>query len=141
MTLRIDDLVNDGDLVAFGLESFRDLGYYFIHRHSPPWYSQSVADKSVAQQGAIFLKSPIFKHECQTSFFLNHPFSHTNVKRLFLSLEDINPFYGATDTCFGLLVMAVLDFKPRVDSLACQLCGNHVIDSSDSPLVQHLLTS
>ena len=40
--------------------------------------------------------------------------------------------------CFGLLV---LDFKVTVDPLACMLCRLCAMDSSDSPLVQHLLTS
>ena len=41
---------------------------------------------------------------------------------------------------FGLLVMLVLGFKARVDSLAHVLPHLRTTDSSDSPLVWHLLT-
>ena len=44
-------------------------------------------------------------------------------------------------TCFGLLVTSALDIKVRVDPLACVLCCLHIMESSDSPLVRHLLTS
>ena len=66
------------------------------------------------------------------------------VKMIFFSkfLEDISPFCGATDTtCFGLLVTFAIGFKARVDPLACMLCCLHATESSDSPLVWHLLTS
>ena len=43
--------------------------------------------------------------------------------------------------CFGLLVMFALVFKAKVDSLTCVLCYLHIMDSSDSPQVWHLLTS
>ena len=43
--------------------------------------------------------------------------------------------------CCGLLVMSALGFKARMDSLVCILCHLHETDSSDSPLVRHLLTS
>ena len=39
------------------------------------------------------------------------------------------------------LVMSTLGFKSRVDSLACMLNNLCAMDSSDSPLVQHLPTS
>ena len=35
---------------------------------------------------------------------------------IFKFLEDMSPFCGATDTCFGLLVMSPLGFKARVGS-------------------------
>ena len=58
---------------------------------------------------------------------------------LFLKkMEDINPFYEASDT-------HILDFwwYPRCQggSLVCLLHYLHVMDYSDSPLVRHLLTS
>ena len=57
-------------------------------------------------------------------------------------LEDISPFCGVIDTpCFGLLVMSVLGFKSRGDSLTCMVCRLWSLDSSDLSLVQHLLTS
>ena len=43
--------------------------------------------------------------------------------------------------CFGLLVTYALDFKSRMDPIACMLCRLCTEDSLDSPLVQHLLTS
>ena len=43
--------------------------------------------------------------------------------------------------CFALLVTSVLGFKARLDFLACTLCCLCATDSSDSPLVQHLMTS
>ena len=59
-----------------------------------------------------------------------------------LKKEGISPFCGATDIpVFGLLATSVLGFKARVDTFACLLCCLHTMDSSDSPLVQHLLTS
>ena len=42
---------------------------------------------------------------------------------------------------FELLVMSALGFKARVASLGCMLHRLLTIDSSDSPLVRHLLTS
>ena len=42
--------------------------------------------------------------------------------------------------CSGLLVTSALGFKARVDPLACRLHHLYAIDSSDWPLVQHLLT-
>ena len=61
--------------------------------------------------------------------------------KLFLKiLEDINPFCGATNN-FGLLVMSAQSFKARLDPLACMLHHLCATGSSDSPLVQHLLTS
>ena len=42
---------------------------------------------------------------------------------------------------FGLLMTSALGFKARVDSLTCMLCHLHTMDSLDSPLVPHLLTS
>ena len=41
---------------------------------------------------------------------------------------------------YGLLVTSALGFKARVDSLACVLPRLRTMDSSDSPLVLHLLT-
>ena len=50
-------------------------------------------------------------------------------------------FLWATDTSnFGLLVTSALAFKARVDPIACMPCCLHVTNSSNSPLVQHLLT-
>ena len=43
--------------------------------------------------------------------------------------------------CYGLLVTFALGFKSRVDTLACMLCCPCAMDSSESLLVQHLLTS
>ena len=43
--------------------------------------------------------------------------------------------------CFGLLVTYDLAFKARVDSLTCVFHQLHAMDSSDSPLVWHLLAS
>ena len=53
-------------------------------------------------------------------------------------LEDMSLLCWA---CFGLLVTSFLGFKARVDPLACMLCCLCTTESSDSPLVQHLLTS
>ena len=56
-------------------------------------------------------------------------------------LENISLFDGTTDTpVFGFLVMSVLGFKARVDSLICVLHHLYATDSSDQPLVRHLLT-
>ena len=53
-------------------------------------------------------------------------------------LKDISSFCGALFwTCFGL----PWGFKGRVDLLACVLHHLHALESSDSPLVQHLLIS
>ena len=53
-------------------------------------------------------------------------------------MEDISPFHGTTGTpCFGLLVTSALGFKARVDPF---LHAFSPVWSSDSPLVQHLLT-
>ena len=43
--------------------------------------------------------------------------------------------------CFGLLVPSALGFKAIVNSLICILCCLCTTDSSDSPMVRHLLTS
>ena len=56
-------------------------------------------------------------------------------------LEDTSHLYGSV---FELLVMCFLGFKARVDRFCCLYCRFHhlyVTDSSDSPLVWHLLTS
>ena len=80
-----------------------------------------------------------------------------------LFFEEMSPFCGATDTpvwtfpffssfffvghesfswtCFGLLVTSALRFKARIDLFVCMLCCPCATESSDSPLVQHLLTS
>ena len=53
-------------------------------------------------------------------------------------LEDISPFEGPLiHLIFGLLVMCALCFKVKVNPL----CTLHKTESSDSPLVRHLLTS
>ena len=58
------------------------------------------------------------------------------------NLEDISYFlWGHWYPCSGLLVMPALGFKARVDPLALVLCHLCTMDSSDSPLVGHLLTS
>ena len=41
----------------------------------------------------------------------------------------------------GLMVTSALSFKARVDSFTCVLCYLYTTNSSDSPLVWHLLTS
>ena len=43
--------------------------------------------------------------------------------------------------CFGLLVTSALGFKVRMDLLAYVIHWLYATESSDSPLVQHLLTS
>ena len=48
---------------------------------------------------------------------------------------------GALVPLFWLLVTFALDFKSRVDPLTCVLFCLISMDSSDSPLVQDLLTS
>ena len=58
----------------------------------------------------------------------------------FLIFGGHQSFFGATDIRFGILVMSALGFKARwIPSLAC-LCHFCTIESSDSPLVRHLLT-
>ena len=42
---------------------------------------------------------------------------------------------------FGLLVTSAMGFKARVCSIVCMLHCLHAMNSSDSPLAQHLLTS
>ena len=57
-------------------------------------------------------------------------------------LKDLSPFCGATHILvFGLQVMSALGFKAKIDPLACMLRCLHAVDSSDSTLVRHLLTS
>ena len=53
-------------------------------------------------------------------------------------LEDIGLFVGPLIPPFWT---SVLDFKARVDPLTCMLHHLCAMDSSDSPLVQHLLIS
>ena len=56
----------------------------------------------------------------------------------FFKIEDISSFLWVDRyPCFELLVTPALDFKsPR-----CLVCHLRVAESSDSPLVRHLLTS
>ena len=57
-------------------------------------------------------------------------------------LEDFGPSCGGHRySYFGLLMTSALGSKARVDSLACMLCRPRATDSTDSSLVQHLLTS
>ena len=44
-------------------------------------------------------------------------------------------------TCFGLLLMSALGFKARMDPITCVLRHLHAMESSNSPLVRHHLTS
>ena len=58
---------------------------------------------------------------------------------IFKILQDIDPFFGATDA-------PILDFCwrlpwPRVDPLTCMFRHLRATESSNSPLVRHLLTS
>ena len=56
--------------------------------------------------------------------------------------EDMSPFlWGHWYPCVGLPVMSALGFKARGGSLACMLPCLCTMDTSDSPLVWHLLTS
>ena len=56
-------------------------------------------------------------------------------------LDDISPLGGGhCYPCFGPLVMSALGSKARVDPLTCVFHHLHATESSDSPLVQHLLT-
>ena len=50
-------------------------------------------------------------------------------------------FVGPLTPLFQILVMSALGFKARVYSLACVLCCLGARETSDSPLVQHQLTS
>ena len=49
--------------------------------------------------------------------------------------------WGNLCPCIGLLVTSPLGFKARVDTFACMLCCLCAMESSDSHLVWHLLTS
>ena len=49
--------------------------------------------------------------------------------------------WGFSYACFGLLVTSAMDIKARLDPLLCMLHHLCSVDSSDSPLVQHLLIS
>ena len=49
--------------------------------------------------------------------------------------------WGHWYPCFGFLVMSALGFKARVDFLTCLVHHLCTTDSSDSPVVQYLLTS
>ena len=49
--------------------------------------------------------------------------------------------WGHRYPCFRLLVISALSFKVRLDCLACTLRHLCAMESSDSPLVQHLLIS
>ena len=63
------------------------------------------------------------------------------LKRIFFFAGNQSFLWGHWYPCFGLLVTSVLGFKPRVDTLACVLHYLHAMDSPDSSLVRHLLTS
>ena len=67
----------------------------------------------------------------------------STIKRLFwkLFVEHKSFLWCHWYPYFGLLVMSVLGLKTRVDQLFYVICGLHAMDYSDSPLVQHLLTS
>ena len=91
------------------------------------------------------LRCVSYGHDLRRTFFLrrcndmDHNFNLLFFKKF---LQDTSPFCGATDTpVFGFWWRLPLSFKARVDSLICVLPHLHTTDSSDSPLVQHLLTS
>ena len=52
----------------------------------------------------------------------------------------LNSLCGHWHLCFRLLVTSAQVFKARVDSLACLLLHLRPTESSDSPLMRHLLT-
>ena len=60
------------------------------------------------------------------------------IKGFFVGHESF--LWGHWYPCFGLLLTSALGFKAMVDSLACTLPHLCTTDSSDSPLVWHLLT-
>ena len=49
--------------------------------------------------------------------------------------------WGHRCPCFGILVMSAFGYKARVDPLSCVHHRQHAAESSESPLVRHLLSS
>ena len=64
---------------------------------------------------------------------------HVHFLFVFKIFEDLS--WDHWITCFGLLVMSALGFKARMDPITCVLRHLHAMESSDSPLVRHHLTS
>ena len=69
--------------------------------------------------------------------------SKTSLRPGIFFLNHWRTFYGAIGTypCSGLLVMSTVGFQRQGGSLTCVLALLHVMDSSDSSLVWHLLSS
>ena len=87
--------------------------------------------------GHVFVGLLLFRELILTTL---HQRTHFTTDQFFKKiLEDISPFCGAADVCDFRWHLPWV--KAEVGSLACMLSYLHKMNSSDSPLVQHLLTS
>ena len=59
----------------------------------------------------------------------------------FLILEDIRPFVRPLVLLFWTSFDVLHESQSHYGSLSCVLYNLHAVDSADSPLVRHLLTS
>ena len=80
---------------------------------------------------------------CDVSFHEQFKFHRHSFRGTFILISGGLQFFlwDHWHPCLGLLGTSALGFRARVDLFACMFWHMHPIDSSDSPLVRHLLTS